>query len=151
VIHKAFKWFFSSSEKPIFQNYWSIIDRVVELEEKYLCLLEDVKRLEEENIETTNELYRLENSLDARIDILASEPYNLSKFTLEKIMYESLTDFERALARFGDKVALIAGLEINDKISPENAYQEIKELYKELKSLRKVEKKTWETDIHIDV
>jgi hypothetical protein len=66
-------------------------------------------------------------------------------------MYESLTDFERALARFGDKVALIAGLEINDKISPENAYQEIKELYKELKSLRKVEKKTWETDIHIDV
>ena len=84
MIHKAFKWFFSSSEKPIFQNYWSIIDRVVELEEKYLCLLEDVKRLEEENIETTNELYRLENSLDARIDILASEPYNLSKFTLEK-------------------------------------------------------------------
>ena len=27
--------------------------------------------LEEENVSTTNELYRLENSLDARIDILA--------------------------------------------------------------------------------
>jgi len=60
-------------------------------------------------------------------------------------MYETLTEFERALARFGDKVALIAGLEISDKITPENAYQEIKELYKELKKLRKAEKIQWET------
>ena len=59
-------------------------------------------------------------------------------------MYESLTQFERALARFGDKVGLIAGLEIADKISPEDAYQQIKELYKELKSLRKQERFTWE-------
>ena len=59
-------------------------------------------------------------------------------------MYETLTEFERALARFGDKVGLIAGLEIADKISPEQAYQEIKELYKELKKLRKIEKKEWE-------
>jgi hypothetical protein len=66
-------------------------------------------------------------------------------------MYEQLSEYERALARFGDKVGLIAGLEINDKISPEEAYQQIKTLYKELKSLRKVEKKDWETDIHIDV
>ncbi len=61
-------------------------------------------------------------------------------------MYESLTEFERALARFGDKVGLIAGLEITDKISPEDAYQEIKELYKELKSLRKQEKSEWNGD-----
>jgi hypothetical protein len=60
-------------------------------------------------------------------------------------MYESLTEFERALARFGDKVGLIAGLEITDKISPEDAYQEIKELYKELKTLRKEEKSEWDT------
>jgi hypothetical protein len=66
-------------------------------------------------------------------------------------MYETLTEFERALARFGDKVALIAGLEISDKISPEEAYQQIKDLYKELKTLRKVEKKSWESDIHIDM
>jgi hypothetical protein len=59
-------------------------------------------------------------------------------------MYENLSDYERALARFGDKVALIAGLEITDKISPEDAYQQIKELYKELKSLRKREKSDWE-------
>jgi len=59
-------------------------------------------------------------------------------------MYETLTEFERALARFGDKVGLIAGLEIADKISPEDAYQQIKELYKELKSLRKQEKSSWE-------
>jgi hypothetical protein len=60
-------------------------------------------------------------------------------------MYESLTVFERALARFGDKVGLIAGLEISDKMSPEDAYQEIKELYKELKTLRKEEKSEWNT------
>ena len=60
-------------------------------------------------------------------------------------MYESLTVFERALARFGDKVGLIAGLEIADKMSPEDAYQQIKELYKELKELRKGEKSEWES------
>ena len=58
--------------------------------------------------------------------------------------YESLTEFERALARFGDKVGLIAGLEISNKISPEEAYQQIKSLYKELKKLRKVEKTEWQ-------
>jgi len=60
-------------------------------------------------------------------------------------MYEDLSIFERALARFGDKVGLIAGLEIADKISPEDAYQQIKELYKELKSIRKQEKSDWDT------
>jgi hypothetical protein len=58
-------------------------------------------------------------------------------------MYEDLSIFERALARFGDKVGLIAGLEIADKISPEDAYQQIKELYRELKTLRKGEKSEW--------
>ena len=51
----------------------SLYDRIRELEEKYLGLLMDVKRLEGENIELTNELYRLENSLDARIDILVEK------------------------------------------------------------------------------
>ena len=60
-------------------------------------------------------------------------------------MYELLSEYERALARFGDKVGLIAGLEISDKISPEEAYQQIKILYKELKSLRKEEKSEWES------
>jgi hypothetical protein len=61
-------------------------------------------------------------------------------------MYETLTEFERALARFGDKVALIAGLEVSDKISPEEAYQQIKELYRELKKLRKKERKHWDDE-----
>jgi peptidoglycan hydrolase CwlO-like protein len=61
-------------EVPMDDVYNRISDleiKVKELEEKYLGSLEDIKRLEEENIETTNTLYRLENSLDARIDILA--------------------------------------------------------------------------------
>lgn len=43
------------------------------LEEKYSSSLEDIKRLEEENIETSNVLYELQNSIQAvdhRIDIL---------------------------------------------------------------------------------
>lgn len=44
---------------------------------KLTSILEDlyvrIRVLEEENINTTNELYRLENSLDARIDILADK------------------------------------------------------------------------------
>lgn len=62
-------------------------------------------------------------------------------------MYEELTAFERALARFGDKVQYVVGLEIGDKMSPETAYQEIKTMMKELKKLRKQEKETWESDV----
>jgi hypothetical protein len=51
--------------------------------------------------------------------------------------YETLTEFERALARFGDKVDLIVGLEIGDKISAEEAYHQIKDMMKDLKKLRK--------------
>jgi hypothetical protein len=43
-----------------------VYDRLSELESK-------VRKLEEENVELTNELYRLENSLDARIDILVEQ------------------------------------------------------------------------------
>jgi hypothetical protein len=60
------------------------------------------------------------------------------------MVYENLSEFERCLARFGDKVGLIAAMEVSAKITPEQAYQMIKEEYKELKALRKLEKQTWE-------
>jgi hypothetical protein len=62
-------------------------------------------------------------------------------------MYENLSDFERSLARFGDKIGVIVGLELGDKITPEEAYQEIRTLYKELKALRKQEKDEWEVEV----
>lgn len=62
------------------------------------------------------------------------------------MVYENLTEFERALARFGDKVQYIVGLEVSDKMTPEVAYREIKEMMKELKKLRKKEKDTWNTE-----
>lgn len=68
---KLIKWLFSPSKKPIVEDHIDIYTKLMELEEKYQCLLMDVRRLEEENVGTTNELYRMENSLDARIDILA--------------------------------------------------------------------------------
>lgn len=48
------------------------------LEEKYDGVLQDIKRLEEENIETTNTLYEIMHSIDAvdaRIDIVAENPW----------------------------------------------------------------------------
>ena len=51
-----------------------VYDRLAALEQKYYRALEDIRRLEEENIETTNILYELmENirAVDARIDIVA--------------------------------------------------------------------------------
>ena len=51
-----------------------VYDRLAALEQKYYRALEDIRRLEEENIETTNVLYELmENirAVDARIDIVA--------------------------------------------------------------------------------
>jgi hypothetical protein len=62
-------------------------------------------------------------------------------------MYNELSAYERALARFGDKCGILASLEISDKISPEDAYQQIKILYKELKALRKEEKDEWEVEV----
>ena len=59
--------------------------------------------------------------------------------------YDNLTEYERALARFGDKCGILASLEISGKITPEDAYQQIKILYKELKNLRKGEKSEWDT------
>jgi hypothetical protein len=59
-------------------NLYMMIDelceRVKTLEDKYSGALQDIKRLEEENIETTNVLYEIINSteaIDARIDIVA--------------------------------------------------------------------------------
>ena len=61
------------------------------------------------------------------------------------MLYDNLSEYERALARFGDKCGILASFEISNKISPEDAYQQIKELYRELKSLRKQEKSEWNT------
>ena len=92
-----------------------------------------IDELERESINSINELYRLENSLESRIDILYENLWSKIK------MYEELTEFERELARFGDKVALIAGLEVGGKMKAEEAYQEIKKMYKNLKKVRKIE------------
>lgn len=45
---------------------FSLMDQIQKLNDR-------IEVLEEENVETTNELYRLQNSLDARIDILYNE------------------------------------------------------------------------------
>ena len=74
MIKRFIDWFFAPSIKPDFEDHLLIDDlynRVSELEQK-------VKTLEEENIETTNVLYELSNSIEAvdrRIDIVADDPW----------------------------------------------------------------------------
>ena len=56
-----------------FQKKWGLDDPILvdELYSRLVELEQRVEELERENVETTNELYRMENSLDARIDIIA--------------------------------------------------------------------------------
>ena len=65
---KLMKWFFSPSKKPIVEDI-DLYQKIAELESR-------IVKLEEENVETSNTLYELMNSLDAvdaRIDILTLE------------------------------------------------------------------------------
>jgi septal ring factor EnvC (AmiA/AmiB activator) len=62
------------------ENNQNLLDLIQKLEER-------IKYLEEENIETSNCLYELDNSIqavDARIDILAAESYTINQFSLDK-------------------------------------------------------------------
>ena len=66
---KFIKWFFSPSKKEMVCEESDIYSKMVELEER-------IAKLEEENVETTNLLYELGNSIDAvdtRIDIVTAE------------------------------------------------------------------------------
>jgi hypothetical protein len=68
-----------------FQKKWGIDDPVLtdELYQRVVQLEEQVRILKEENIETTNTLYELMNSIeavDARIDILKSTPKHYENF-----------------------------------------------------------------------
>lgn len=81
MIKRFINWFFSDNDDvkaryKIFcydeqDNEYSLIELLQQLTQHVIKLEERIKLLEEENVGTTNELYRMENSLDARIDILA--------------------------------------------------------------------------------
>jgi hypothetical protein len=51
-------------------------------------------------------------------------------------MYD-LVEFEKALGKFSDKIAIIVGLEMGGKIEKEDAYSMIKQEYKKLKKVYK--------------
>ena len=62
------------TQPNLYELIEELTNKVKVLEDKYAGALEDIKRLEEENIETTNVLYEIMNSVeavDARIDIVA--------------------------------------------------------------------------------
>lgn len=52
------------------------------IETRLRVLEEQVKFLESERICTINSLYEIENSLSCRIDKIAPDKYNLSKYSL---------------------------------------------------------------------
>jgi len=52
-------------------------------------------------------------------------------------MYEELNCFEEALKHFGTRVDVIIAMEMSKRLSPEEAYQRIKDELKEVKKCRK--------------
>jgi hypothetical protein len=65
-----------NASPSLYQMIQELEGRMNVLEEKYKGALEDIKRLEEENVETTNTLYEIMHSVDAvdaRIDIVADD------------------------------------------------------------------------------
>lgn len=77
------RWFFSDTDElrnryRIYcydddNNEYSLIELCQQLTQHVIKLEQRIQVLEEENVSTSNELYRIENSLDARIDILTLE------------------------------------------------------------------------------
>lgn len=66
----------TNSQSNLYELIQELGAKINILEEKYNGALEDIKRLEEENIETSNILYELmENirAVDSRIDIVADD------------------------------------------------------------------------------
>jgi len=59
-------------------NEYCLVSLCAQLAKEVEKLENRIIVLEEENVQTTNELYRLQNSLDARIDILV-EHYRMHK------------------------------------------------------------------------
>ena len=60
----------------LYELIGSLGEKIKILEEQYAGALEDIKRLEEDNIEINNNIYEIMNSVDAvdnRIDILFGE------------------------------------------------------------------------------
>lgn len=53
----------------------------------------------------------------------------------------NLTDFEKELLAFSNRVDIVVGLEMGKKLAPEDAFKEIKSLYKKLKTTRKIIRK----------
>lgn len=75
MIKNIISWIFRPTEKPIVEEI-DLYEKIVELEQR-------IEKLEEENIETTNLLYELGNSVnavDARIDIVLNTPKHYENF-----------------------------------------------------------------------
>ena len=71
MIKKFIDWYFSPTKKEIICDESNIYSKIIELEKR-------IAKLEEENVETTNTLYEIINSIDAvdvRIDILTVEKW----------------------------------------------------------------------------
>jgi hypothetical protein len=68
MIRRFIKWFITPSQKPIIEDV-DLYAKIVELENR-------IAKLEDEDVETNNVLYEIQNSIeavDARIDILSIE------------------------------------------------------------------------------
>lgn len=65
-------------------NEYSLVSLCSSLAKEVLKLEQRIVKLEEENAETTNALYEIENRLQAKIDNIHPVIYNLQNYGLDK-------------------------------------------------------------------
>ena len=53
------------------------------------------------------------------------------------MVYSNWNEFERSLMHFGTRTEVIMAMQMADKITEEEAYQQVKAMYKELKKAHK--------------
>ena len=53
------------------------------------------------------------------------------------MVYSNWNEFERSLMHFGTRVEMITAMQMANKISEEEAYQQIKAMYKDVKKAHK--------------
>jgi predicted nucleic acid-binding Zn-ribbon protein len=81
-----FKWiddFLKPYQVPKSDEY-SLAGLCAQLAKEVVKLEERITKLEEENVETTNALYEIENRLQAKIDNIHPVTYHLKNYTLDK-------------------------------------------------------------------
>jgi hypothetical protein len=79
MVKKIINWIFSPTKKYIVEDHIDMYSKIVELEEKCNSILDDIKKLKDENVGIINELYEMENRIESQIYSIQPVVYNIQQ------------------------------------------------------------------------